>query len=198
MIVIYPMFRVVLVFFGLALLLFGAWDLLVPRARFVNSNPPAGAIIADPPSAVIINFSNKLALESHMEVTSTIELLPSGETEYLDGRSVVMKSGIDPGDPGGKSMRADLRPGLHKGLYWVTWRTTSAGWRTITYGKTYFSVGMPVPEAITRDMDGTILERNYQWRSRRAAVVGGVVMIALGLFLQMRKQQIAKSNQPEK
>lgn len=86
-------------------------------------------------------------------------------------------------------MRADLQPGLHKGLYWVSWRTTSAGLRTVTYGKTYFSVGMPVPEGITDDMDGTIWERNYQWRSRRAAIVGGVVMIALGLLMWVNKQQ---------
>jgi len=189
MIVIHLMFRVVVIFFGLALLLFGVLDLVTPRARFVNSNPPAGAIIAEPASVVIVNFSNKLARESTMDVTSTIRLLPSGEKDYLDGSSVVMKSGIDPGDPGGKSMRADLRPGLHKGLYWVTWRTTSAGWRTITYGKTYFAVGMPVPEDITRDMDGAIWERNYQWRSRRAAIVGGVVMIALGLLMRTSKQQ---------
>ena len=178
--------RVVLVFFGLALLLFGVWDLVTPRARFVNSNPPPSAIIVLPPSAVTINFSNKLAPESSMDVTSTMELLPSGETEYLDGRSVVMKWGIDPGDPSGKSLRADLRPGLHKGLYWVNWRTT-AGWRSITYGKTPFTVGMPVPDYITRDMDGTIWERTYEWRRRRAAIVGGVVMIALGMFLWMRQ-----------
>ncbi|MGI9167927.1 MAG: copper resistance protein CopC [Pyrinomonadaceae bacterium] len=179
--------RVVLVFFGLALLLFGVWDLVTPRARFVNSNPPPSAIIVLPPSAVTINFSNKLAPESSMDVTSTMELLPSGEPEYLDGRSVVMKWGIDPGDPSGKSLRADLRPGLHKGLYWVNWRTTAAGWRSITYGKTPFTVGMPVPDYITRDMDGTIWERTYEWRRRRAAIVGGVVMIALGMFLWMRK-----------
>lgn len=181
------LFRVVVIFFGLALLLFGVLDLVTPRARFVNSNPPAAAIIPEPPSAVIVNFSNKLARESTMDVTSTIRLLPSGERDYLDGSSVGLKSGIDPGDPGGKSMRADLRPGLHKGLYWVTWRTTSAGWRTITYGKTYFTVGMTVPDGITDDMDGTIWERNYEWRSRRGALVGGLLMIALGVFLWKQK-----------
>jgi methionine-rich copper-binding protein CopC len=192
MIAIHLILRVVVIFFGLALLLFGVVDLLIPHARFVNSNPPAGAVISEPPSAVILNFSNKLASESAMDVTSTIRLLPSGEREYLDGRSVVMKSGIDPSDAGSKSMRADLRPGLHKGLYWVNWSTTAAGWRSITYGKTYFTVGMDVPEGITDGMDGTIWERTYQWRSRRAAIVGGAVMIALGLFMWMSKGQSAK------
>lgn len=177
---------------GLALLLFGVGDLVIPRARFVNSSPPAAAIVAEPPSAVIINFSNKFATESTMDVTSTIRLLPTGEMGYLNGSSVVLKSGIDAGQAGdlaGKTIRADLRPGLHKGLYWVNWRTTSAGWRTVTYGKTYFTVGMPVPDGITDNMDGANWERNYGWRSKRGAIVGGVLMIALGLFLWKSKHQ---------
>lgn len=189
MTVTHPMVRVVLIFLGLALLLFGVLDLVTPRARLANANPAAGTIVADPPAAVILSFNNKLAPESTMDVTSTIRLLASGEQDYLDGSSVVISSGIDPGDQGGKSMRADLRPGLHKGLYWVTWRTKAASWRTINYGKTYFSVGMRVPEHIPRDMDGAIWEHNYQWRGRRAALVGGVVMIALGLFVSSRKRQ---------
>jgi methionine-rich copper-binding protein CopC len=182
--------RLSLFVLGAALTLFGIADLLIPRARFVNSNPPAASMIADPPSAVIINFSNKLAPESTMDVTSTIRLLPSGEMDYLSGSSVVLKSGIDSGQQGdliGKSMRAELRPGLHKGLYWVTWRTTTAGWRAGTYGKTYFTVGMPVPEGVTNDMDGAIWERNDQWRRRRGAIVGGVMMIALGVFMRISR-----------
>jgi len=106
-----------------------------------------------------------------------------------------MKSGIDLSDAGSKSMRAELRPGLHKGMYWVNWRTTAAGWRSITYGKTYFTVGMAVPEGVTDDMDGTIRERTYQWRSRRAAIVGGGAMIALGLFMWVSKGQRAKGKE---
>lgn len=183
---------VLLFVLGAASTLFGVADLVIPRARFVNSSPPAASIITEPPSAVIINFSNKLAPESTIDVTSTIRLLPSGEMDHLKGSSVVLKSGIDPGEQGdlnGKSMRADLRPGLHKGLYWVDWRTTSAGWRTVTYGKTYFTVGMQVPEGLTDDMDGAIWERNFDWRGKRAAIVGGVVMIALGLFVWKSKHQ---------
>lgn len=180
--------RGLLVLCGLALLLFGVFDLVVPRARFVSSNPPAAAVVDEPPSALILNFSNKLAAESTMDVTSTIKLLPSGEMDYLAGKSVVISSGIDSGDASGKSMRADLQTGLHEGLYWINWRTTTAGWRSITYGKTYFSVGMSAPQTITRDMGGTIWERHYQWRSRRAAMLGGVVMIALGLFMRGSKQ----------
>ena len=181
--------RVPLVLFGLALLLLGLWDLIVPRARFGKSNPPAGASIGNPPAAVTVNFTHQLASESSIDVTSTIKLLPSGEFEYLAGKSVVLKSAIDRADPSGKSIRADLQPDLHKGLYWLNWRTTTAGWRTVNYGKTPFAVGMTVPDHITRDMDGPIWERNYQYRSRRAALIAGVVMLALALYLQMRSRR---------
>jgi len=113
-----------------------------------------------------------------------VRLSPSGEVDYLDGRSVVISSGLNAGDPSGRSMRAELRPGLHKGLHFVNWRTKSAGWRAITCGKTHFGVGMPVPEYITRD-SGAIWERNYNYRGRRAALIGGVAMIALAVALPL-------------
>jgi methionine-rich copper-binding protein CopC len=184
---IHPILRGVLIFLGLLLFIFGVFDLLVPRARFVNSNPSPEANIGEAPPAVTASFNNKLAPESHLNVTSTIMLLPSGKTEYLAGRSVVLRSQIDPADPSGKSLRAELQPGLHKGLYWVNWTTTTAGWRTVTYGKTAFGVGMKVPEHIINDMGGNIWERTYDYRRRRAALVGGVVLIVLGLFLPMGK-----------
>jgi methionine-rich copper-binding protein CopC len=188
MIITQQILRVLLVFFGLALLLFGLWDLLIPRARFVNSNPPAGANIAEVPSSVTISFSNKLASGSSMNVSSTIELLPSGEHEYLGGGSVMIKSEIDPTDPSGKTLRAQLRPGLHKGLYWVNWNTKAAGWRTISYGKTAFGVGMKVPDYLTDDMDdGKTRERSYDYRGRRAALLGGVIMLVLGLAIRARR-----------
>lgn len=176
--------RVLLFGLGAALLLVGGASLLVPRAKFVSSTPTAGSTIAEPPSTVIVNFSNKLSPESQIDVVSTIRLLPSGEVEYLDGRSVTVSSGLNAGDPSGKSMRAELRPGLHEGLYFVNWRTKSVPWRAITYGKTHFGVGMPVPGHITRN-SGTIWERNYDYRRRRAALVGGVVLLALGFALPM-------------
>lgn len=184
MVITQQLYRVILIFFGVVLFLFGLWDLLVPRARFVNSNPAAGAVVDSPPSAVTVSFTNKLDKGSRLDVTSTIELLPTGETEYLGGGSVVTKSEIDSGDPSGKTLRAQLRPGLHKGLYWVSWNTTAAGWRTIAYGKTAFGVGMNVPQHLTADMGGTVWERNYDFRGRRAALIGGVVMLVLGLALR--------------
>ena len=193
--VMHPILRAAIIFFGLVLLLFGVFDLVTPRARFVGSKPLPGSVITSPPPAVIVNFTRKLSPESVLDVTSTIRLLPSGELEYRDGSSVVKKSGIDPGNPGGTSMRAELKPGLDNGLYWVSWRAKAAGWRSITYGRTYFAVGMPVPENITRDMDGSVWERNYQWRRRRAALVGGVVLIALWLLMRKRERRTANSSE---
>lgn len=180
--------RVLVLFFGTALFLFGVVDLVIPRARFVSSSPPAGSSVADPPAAVTIKFSSKLSPESRIDVVSTIRLSPSGENDYLDGSSVVTKAGLDPSDASGRSLRADLRPGLHKGLYFVNWRTKSAGWRAVTFGKTPFGVGMPVPEYITQDMGGSVWERHYQQRSRRGALIGGALMLALGLLLPLFKR----------
>ncbi|MGH9905957.1 MAG: copper resistance CopC family protein, partial [Pyrinomonadaceae bacterium] len=145
---------VVSLIFGLTLLLFGLGDLLIPRARFVSSSPEPGATVAAPPTRVIVRFSNDLSMESQVDVVSTVRVLPSGEHEHLNGKSVIVSSGIDADDPSGKSMRADLRPDLHPGLYFINWRTSSAGWKAMTFGRTSFGVGMPVPEHITRDLGG--------------------------------------------
>lgn len=172
---------------GLALLLFGVGDLLIPRARFVRATPAAGSVISEIPLFVILEFSSKLAPESTMDVTSTIRLLPNGESEYLNGSSVVVSSGLNSGDASGQSMRAELRPGLHKGLYLVSWRTTAAGWRTRTYGNTYFTVGMSAPESVKTGMADNFDEQNYDWRGRRAALVGGLLMVMLAVYLWKKK-----------
>jgi hypothetical protein len=44
---------------------------------------------------------------------------------------------------------------------------------------------MPVPDHITRDMMGTVWERTYEQRSRRGALVGGAVMVALAFLLPL-------------
>jgi methionine-rich copper-binding protein CopC len=180
----HQIYNAILIVLGLVLLGFGAWDLLVPRARFVNSNPPPGAMISEVPSVVTVNFSNKLHSDSKIDVTSTAALLPSGETEFLTGGSVVTNSEIDPTDESGRTLRANVRPGLHRGLYYIKWTTKTAGWRTITNGETSFGVGMNVPEHVTKSMGGPIRERNYDYRGRRAALLGGFVLLALALLLK--------------
>ena len=180
--------RLITLVIGCALLIFGIGDLLIPRARFVSAEPAAGATIPEVPSSVILYFTNPLSSESTIDVTSTIRLGPNGEPENLHGSSVVLKSGLNSSDAARKSLRADLRPGLHKGLDWISWRTTSERWGTTTYGSSSFAAGMPVPESITRDRRGTFSEQTYQRRSRRAALIGGVIMIALGMYLWTAKR----------
>ena len=187
MVVAHQILRGILLFFGVAMTLFGLWDLLVPRARFVNSDPAAGAAVSDVPSAVTVHFNHRLTSDSHLNVSSTVQRLPSGELEYLDGSSVITKSEIDSADNSGQTLRAHLRPGLHEGLYWVSWNTKVRGWGTSSYGKMAFGVGMAVPEHLIKDMDGTVWERNYQHRSRRATLVGGVIMLLLGAFIRVRR-----------
>lgn len=173
--------RVLLFFFGVALLLFAGVSMLAPRASFASSTPQAGVTVADPPAVVVVNFNNKLSSESTINVVSTIRLSPSGEVEHLGGSSVMVSSALNAEDPTGRSMRAVLKPGLHHGLYFIHWRTKSAGWGFISYGKTHFAVGMPVPEHIKRD--GAIWEESYGYRGHRAALIGGMLMIALGFAL---------------
>jgi len=175
-------YSAILIALGLVLLGFGAWDLVVPRARFVNSQPPPGGMINEVPSVVTVNFSNKLNSDSKIDVTSTVELLPSGEKEFLTGGSVVMNSEIDPTDQSGQTLRAHLRPGLHRGLYYIHWTAKTTGWRTITNGETSFGVGMNVPEHVTKSMGGPIRELNYDYRGRRAALLGGILLLALALL----------------
>ena len=179
--------RVLLFLFGVALLVFGGVSMLVPRARFVSSTPPAGTTVADPPGVAVVNFNNKLSTESTIDVVSTMRLSPSGEVEYLDGSSVMVSSALNAEDPTGRSMRADLKPGLHHGLYFIHWRTKSEGWGFISYGKTHFAVGVPVPEHIKRY--GAIWEQSSGYRGHRAALIGGIFMIALGFVLPKIKSR---------
>jgi hypothetical protein len=144
-------------------------------------------MINEVPSVVTVNFSNKLHSDSKIDVTSTVELLPSGQNEFLTGGSVVMNSEIDPTDERGQTLRANLRPGLHKGLYYIKWTTKTAGWQTITNGETSFGVGMNVPEHVTKSMGGQIRERNSDYRRRRAALLGGIVLLALALLLKFKR-----------
>ena len=174
--------RAALLFFGSVMLLFGACDLLAPRARYVSSSPEPGAALAAPPASVTISFSDELAPESDIAVASTITLPPSGGPVYADGKRFTA-SGPDPGDSRGRTLRADLEPGLPRGLYWVQWRAVAARGKAERLGMFCFGAGMPVPADITRDMPGALGEWDNKRRGRRAALLGGVLLVALGALL---------------
>lgn len=170
------------------MLLFGVYDLLTPRARYVNSSPAPGAELAAVPTSVTVGFSDELAPESTISVTSTITLSPSGEKVYLDGKKFTA-AGPDPSDPQHRTLRAVVEPGLPGGLYWVDWTAVAARGKSKRFGRFCFGAGMPVPPDITRD-SGALWERDYKWRGNRAALIGGVLLIGLGTLLprMMRRE----------
>lgn len=174
--------RVVLLFFGSIMLLFGVYDLVVPRARYVNSSPTPGAELVALPASLSVSFSDELAPESSIGVVSTITLSTSGEKVYSDGRKFTV-AGPDPGDPQHRTLRAALEPGLPGGLYWVEWTAVAARGKSKRFGRFCFGAGMPVPPEITRDGAGALWERDYKWRGNRAALIGGVLLMALGALL---------------
>jgi methionine-rich copper-binding protein CopC len=174
--------RVLLLFFGCIMLLFGLYDLLTPRARYVNSSPTPGAELAALPASVTVSFSDELALESTIAVTSTITLSAFGEKVYSDGKKFTA-AGPDPSDPQHRTLRAVLEPGLPHGLYWVEWTAVAARGKSKRFGRFCFGVGMPVPPHITRDGASGLWERDYRWRGNRATLLGGVLLIGLGALL---------------
>lgn len=174
--------RAVLLFFGSLMLLFGVWHLLVPKAQYATSNPAPGSVIAVPPQEVSVSFTEELDRESTITVTSTITLSPSGEQVYSDGEKFT-SSGPDATDPQRRTLRVKLEPKLPAGLYWVRWKAVAARGKAQRLGTLCFGAGMLVPDHITRDMPGAFREHDYQWRRRRAALLGGLLLIALGGLL---------------
>jgi len=177
--------RALFLFWGSVMLLFGTWDLLVPRARYVGSSLEPGAVVSSPPAAVTVSFSEELAPESEINVASTVSLSPSGERVYSGGEKVTAASGLDLGDPRRRTLRADLEPGLPGGLYVVNWKAVAAQGRAKRFGRFYFGAGMAVPEHIMSEMRGTLRERDYEYPlwGRRSALLGGVLLVALGALL---------------
>ncbi|HEU5236394.1 MAG TPA: copper resistance protein CopC [Pyrinomonadaceae bacterium] len=155
---------------------------LVPRARYVSSNPQAGAVLTVPPETVSISFSNELTVDSEISVASTITLSPSGESLYGEGK-VFAASGPDSHDPQNKTLRVNLDPGLAKGLYWVKWRTTAARGGAQRYGNFCFSAGMPIPTSITRDRPGGFREENPRFRDYRAVLLAGIILLTFCVAL---------------
>jgi len=174
--------RAVLLFCGSLMLLFGVWHLLVPKAQYSTSNPAPGAVLAVPPQEVSVSFTEQLDSESTITVTSTITLSPSGAQVYSDGEKFA-SFGPDATDPQRRTLRVKLDPELPAGLYWVQWKAVAARGKAQRFGTFCFGVGMLVPDHITREMPGAFREHNYQWRRRRAALLGGLLLIALGALL---------------
>ena len=112
---------------------------------------------------------------------------PSGEAIYGD-RKVFSAKGPYPGDLEQKTLRVELERDLAPGLYWVSWTTVTEYGRTQRSGKFCYGVGMGVPENA-----GGLDERDYRWRSYRAVLISGVLLIAVAVFVPRFRRSNAAS-----
>ena len=176
--------RLLLVGWGLILLAFGGCDLIAPRARLVDATPPPGAELATPPAAVTLRFGEALSGDSHVSVSTTFTLSPTGERVY--GGPEFKATGPDPSDPTHRTLRVGIDRTLENGLYSVQWRTIATRSRAVLSGVSQFGVGMPVPEENLRDSPGGLRERDFRQRQRAATIAGGLVLIVLGLIIRRR------------
>ena len=174
--------RLALLSLGIALLLFGMWNWLTPRARYLSSNPQANAVIAASPSLVDIQFSEELDRESTISVSSTITLSAQGEKIYGDGKRFTA-NGPSLEDANRRTLSVIMDRDLPKGLYWVQWTAIAARSKSQRSGRFCFGVGMSIPDHIIRDMPEAIYERDYRFREHRAVLLGGVLLVGLGFVL---------------
>ena len=178
--------RASLLLIGFVLLCAGAWDKLVPRARYESSSPAPGAVLDHVPESVTIQFSDDLDQSSEISVASTITLKSNGEAIFEDGKRLVAHG---PSVESPKALKVAMPSDNGKGLYWVRWRAVASRGKATRFGLLCFGVGMPIPEHVTRDMPGALSERNFRERSHRAVLLGGVLLVALGLLFPLVSRQ---------
>jgi hypothetical protein len=136
-------------------------------------------MLPSPPTTVTIRFSESLSPDSRLGIYPSVVFSPSGERSYGSGDLNVV-SGLDPDDPRGRTLRAVLGEGVASGRYRVRWSTIPAQGGTNRHGHFEFTAGT-LPDDVTRGMERELTERDTKWRGRRSALVGGVILIALGL-----------------
>ena len=179
--------RTILVGWGSILFLFGACQLLRPKARYVESDPRPGAMLQSPPTRVAVTFTESLSPDSRIGIYPSIVFSPSGEPSYGTGDLDVV-SGLDPDDSRGRTLRAILGEGIPRGRYRVRWSAIPAQGGTNRHGHFEFTAGA-VPDDVTRGMERELTERDVRWRGQRSALAGGVILIALGLVFPLMPQR---------
>lgn len=164
--------RVALVALGALMVVFAAGQALRSRAPYESSHPAPGAALVAPPDAVRVSFGAALDPSSSFYVTRT--------TPGEHATRVAASSGLDPGDPERRTLKAEL-PALSGGLYRVAWHSAPASGGIARTGAFYFGVEMPVPESLAESepLEG----RDSGERGHRHAIAGGVILIALGVLL---------------
>jgi methionine-rich copper-binding protein CopC len=179
--------RRMLVGWGSILFLFGACQLLRPKARYIESDPRPGAILQSPPTTVTVTFSESLSSDSRIGIYPSVVFSPSGERSYGSGDLNII-SGIDHDDSRGRTLRAVLGEGIASGRYRVRWSVIPAKGGPGRNGHFEFTTGA-VPDDVTRGMEHELTERDTRWRGHRSAVLGGIILISMGLVVPLLPRQ---------
>jgi methionine-rich copper-binding protein CopC len=168
--------RILFLTFGLWLLLSGTTELLVPRARFLDSTPAPGVTVAAAPASVKITFDRELHPSSGVLVWKS------------DRRNVARVDrglALEPHDAGRQTLVASLEPDVPEGLYRVEWHARTAAlyftaWGT--QGTFYFGVRVPVPTHLTaREWDEGSLDPETGGDARLYELSAGAICVLLGL-----------------
>src|SRR4030095_15600747 len=87
--------RLAFLIIGGVLLLFAAWNFLVPRPHYSTSTPAPSTVLSTMPDAVSVQFTGALAPESSISVVSTVTVSASGDKVYGDGKRFTATRGAD-------------------------------------------------------------------------------------------------------
>ena len=175
--------RSVLLGWGALMLCFGAWQLVGPHPRYVDSSPAAGGSLPRPPEAIAVRFSQALDPSSSVTVQRTLGLAGAPEG---DDAQVSRAATLDPQDPTGRTLRTKSLPALAGGIYRVDWRVLVAGGHNAGYGSYYFGIGMAVPGHLVGRASGPYREQQGGARGHRASLLAGLMLLVLGVLVPAR------------
>ena len=168
---------------GALMLTFGALQLVTPRARFSEGSPAPGASLQRPPAAIEVRFTRALNPAATLALHRSMG--PGGD-HSVAGPVVEHTRALTRADASGGSLRLDPLPPLMAGVYRVDWRVMAAGRNDITYGHYFFAVATPIPNDMRGKAGRPFSERNARERGHRAALLSGVILLLLALFVPGR------------
>jgi copper transport protein len=126
----------------LVLTLAGPAGLALAHANLVRSDPVAGAVLAQAPTMITLEFSEDLDLRfSNVHLT--------------DGSAQVVVNGPGTTDPAAPRLLRLPLPSLSNGVYSAVWQARSAADGHLTTGSVGFSVGAAAPRASLLPPPGT-------------------------------------------
>lgn len=165
--------RVALAISVAGLMLMSAAGSAAAHSSLEAKDPPAGAVLATQPAAVMLTFNEAVEVND-------------GAIEVFDDRF----NRVDVGhvtSVGVGRIRVGLRPGLAQGTYTVSWHASSADTHAVS-GSFRFSVGHlsvvrgTVPGGGANDLAGAVLGA-LRWTGYLGLVLGpGVLLVAVALW----------------